>query len=241
MSLRLAGGWKLAPAPKCLLKAKGKGTFWSSNRPTASHLQGTPASSRLTQGCPQGSSRPAVSTTTRRDRSQAADGQVGHPGARRQHPDADRPTWEAAPPPQPWSILGCLSPCWGRLRVLQGHCVQPREQSLASATGESQALAAVCCPGAADDPVSCRHISPVIARSLSGLMLHGVTEAGMSPQEASSPCTGTGAGVCRGRHKPSRVEGCPRGVSLSPLLAASALKALRSHPAAAAPVLCTTA
>lgn len=65
--------------------------------------------------------------------------------------------------------------------VLQGHCVQPWEQSPASAAGERQAPAAMCRPGAADDPVSCRHMSPIIVRSLGGLMLHGVTKAGTSP------------------------------------------------------------
>lgn len=46
--LRLAGGWKLTPGPELLLKAKG--TFWNSSRSTASHLQGTTASSALALG-----------------------------------------------------------------------------------------------------------------------------------------------------------------------------------------------
>lgn len=111
--------------------------------------------------------------------------------------------------PQLWSTLGCLCPCQGRLRVLQGCCAHPREQSPASAAGESQALDAVCHPGAADDPVSL-HIFPVIAGSLGGLVLHSVTEAGISPQEALSLCTRAGAWVCQGTRSPAVLKGVPK-------------------------------
>lgn len=185
-------------------------------------------------GLAPGSQRPAGSRTCG-DRSQAADGRAGHPGARKQHPDADRPTQAAAPPPQPQSILGCLRPHQGRLGVLRGRWLQPGERSPAGAAGENQALAAVCRPGATDDPVPCRHTSPIIAGSPGGLMLHSVTEAGTSPP-GGRVTAHQGRGACLpGRTRPSRVEGCPKGVSLSPLLAASALQAPRSHPAAAAP------
>lgn len=73
---------------------------------------------------------------------------------------------------------GCLCPCQSRLEVLQGHYVQPREWSPASGTGESQAPAARCCPGAADDLVPQCHRIPVIARVLRGLMPHSTIDSG---------------------------------------------------------------
>lgn len=65
--------------------------------------------------------------------------------------------------------------------MLQGHCVQPKEQSPASGTGESQAPAARCCPGAADDLVPRCHRIPVIDRSLGGLMPHSTSDSGTFP------------------------------------------------------------
>lgn len=73
---------------------------------------------------------------------------------------------------------GCLCPCQSRLGVLQGHCVQPREWSPAGGTGKSQAAAARCCPGAADDLIPWCHRIPVIARSLGELMPHSTTNSG---------------------------------------------------------------
>lgn len=127
-----------------------------------------------------------------------------------------------------------------RLRVLQGHYIQPGEQSPAGAMGQNQALAAMCHPGAADDPLSCCHMSPVIARSPGGPMPHSTAEAG-TPASGALVTVHQGRGTAvPGQTEPSSAEGCPKGVTLSPLLAASALQGPRTYLAAAAPVPCTT-
>lgn len=83
-----------------------------------------------------------------------------------------------------------------------------RERSPAGAIVDSQAAAALCCPRAADDPVPWCHTFSIIARSLSGLMLHGVTEAGMSP-------TGGLVTVCQARRRRAQADTAWQGWTVS--------------------------
>lgn len=135
MCPRLAGGQKLPPVLKFLLKAKGKGASWSSNRPGAATDLGHPISKEcLHVGCSPRACFPAAGQSGATPRWLMGEWDTPMPGGRilmQPDPGTEYPV--------------CLCPCQGRLRMLQGHCVQPRERSPAGGTGESLPPAATGC------------------------------------------------------------------------------------------------